>query len=383
MEEEKKLKFELEEMVTEDTVDTLIKVIGVGGCGCNIVSSMSEMGLTGAELIAVNTDKQSLANVAMENKVQIGRASTMGRGAGQDPKKGEAAAEEDRSLIETKLSGTQMVFVMAGLGGGTGSGAAPVITDVARNMGILTIAVVITPFEHELNEEKRLIVENGIERLKNKADALITISNQKIMEIYESSKVLQEAYKEINRFLIKRVDGLIRMITIPGIQNIDFADVVATIKKKGNSFIGIGRGSGTDRAKKAFDEAINNPILNDVDMKGAKGILVNFTGQITIHDMSEIANIKKKYTGENVSVKFGMVHDESMTDEIEVVILISGIRDEGEYYADEEKDARILKMDKMAIENGYDTDAIEIPAYQRIRKSQQKFFRNEQPRVEN
>lgn len=383
MEEEKKLKFELEDMVEDTSVDTMIKVIGVGGCGCNIVNSMFEMGLKGADLIAVNTDKQSLASIALANRIQIGKVSTMGRGAGQDPKKGEAAAEEDRSIIEARLNGTQMLFVIAGLGGGTGSGAAPVIADASRNMGILTIAVVITPFEHELNEEKRLIVENGIERLRGKADAVISISNQKIMEIYESSKGLQDAYNEINRFLIKRVDGLIRMIMVPGIQNIDFADVVATIKKKGNSFIGIGRGSGTDRAKKAFDEAINNPILSDVDLKGARGILVNFTGQITLHDMNEITNIKKKYTGENVSVKFGMVEDKSMTDEIEVVVLISGIRDEGEYYADDERDARMQKMDKIAIQNGYDDESLEIPAYQRVRKVIPKFFRNDSARVDN
>ena len=282
-------------------------------------------GIEGVELIAVNTDQQSLKSINATEKIQIGKSLTRGGGSGSDPAIGEKAAEEDREIIESKLTGTDLLFITAGLGGGTGSGASPVIADIARNKDILTIGVLITPFDDELDEKKIAIVENSFDRIKDKVNAIVVIPNQKIYEVFDMNFTMDDAYREINEIIIKQIKGIINMIVKVGRQNIDFQDVKTTLKESGNTFIGVSRGSGVDRAKKAFEEALKNPFIGDVDLKGAKHILINFTGQITLGDRKEIENIKK-LTGKNASVKFGIVSDPSMGDQIEVTILIAGIK---------------------------------------------------------
>lgn len=367
---EGKLKFELAEAEGFSSTGIKIKVIGVGGCGCNIINDMSEFGLKEAEIIAVNTDVQSLNRVVAAEKIQIGSKLTKGGGAGSNPENGERAAEEDRDLLESKLRGTDMLFITCGVGGGTGSGAAPVIADIARGLDILTIGVVITPTSMELKtEKKRRIVDQSMGRLKEKLNSIITISNQKILDIFDGAMTLPQAYKEANRALINIVDGIVSMIAKPGMQNIDFEDVKATLKQKGDTFLGIGRASGTDRAKKAFERALKNPFIGDVDVLGAREMLINFVGNITVGEVKEIENLQK-LTGTEASLKFGVVCDESLEDEIEVVILISGINSSAAEKCGEasqekvEKAAELINLNvKQMMENNYEN--VEIPTFQR------------------
>lgn len=366
-----KLKFELAEMEDEFNPGIKIKVIGVGGCGCNIINDMSEFGLKDAEILTVNTDIQSLRRVLAGEKVQIGSKLTKGGGAGSNPENGELAAEEDRDLLESKLRGTDMLFITCGLGGGTGSGAAPVIADIARGLDILTVGVVITPTSMELKtEKKRKIVDKSMIRLKEKVNSIITISNQKILDIFDGAMTLPQAYKEANRALINIVNGIVSMIAKSGMQNIDFEDVKAALKQKGDTFLGIGRASGTDRAKKAFERALKNPFIGDVDVLGAKEMLINFVGDITIGEVKEIENLQK-LTGTQASMKYGFVCDDTLEDEIEVVILISGINGESagkscdELPGNVEKTASMISSNvKQIMDNNYEN--VEIPTFQRF-----------------
>ncbi len=371
---EGKLKFEYAEMEADETTGIKIKVIGVGGCGCNIINDMSEAGLSDADLIAANTDMQSLQRVLAGEKIQIGNKLTKGGGAGSNPEKGEKAAEEDRDLLESKLRGTDMLFITCGLGGGTGSGAAPVIADIARGLDILTVGVVITPTKMEMdNPRKRKIVEESMARLKDKVNSIITISNEKIFEVCELATTIPQAYKEANKVLIDIVNGIVAMIAKPGLQNIDFEDVKATLKQKGDTYLGIGRASGTDKAKKAFERALKNPFIGDVELNGAKEMLINFVGNITVAELKEIDNIKKM-TGKDASLKYGVVCDDSMGDEIEVVILISGIKDGATSvgvmpdFAAEKKVEHVTTMIgnsvRTLVENNYEN--VEIPTFQRL-----------------
>lgn len=369
---EGKLKFEYAEMERDETTGIKIKVIGVGGCGCNIINDMAEFCLKDAELIAVNTDMQSIQRVNADDKIQIGNKLTKGGGAGSNPDKGEKAAEEDRELLENKLRGTDMLFITCGLGGGTGSGAAPVIADIARGLDILTVGVVITPTKMELdNSKKKKIVDESMARLKEKVNSIITISNEKIFDVCDTAISVPQAYKETNKVLIEIVNGIVTMIAKPGLQNIDFEDVKATLKQKGDTFLGIGRASGTDKAKKALDRALKNPFIGDVDINGAKEMLINFVGNITVAELKEIENIKK-LTGKDASLKYGVVCDDTTGDEIEVVILISGIKNQplGAYQPEVivaekvEKATNLINLGiKGILENGYEN--VDIPTYQR------------------
>jgi len=359
------LKFEFDGMEVEESVGAILKVVGVGGCGCNIIDDMYSIGVQEAELIGVNTDTQSLSKKSANEKLQIGKKITKGAGAGNVPERGEKAAEEDREVIENKLRGTDMLFITAGLGGGTGTGAAPVIADIARSLDILTVAAVITPTDSEMeNKEKRKSVEEAMRKLREKVNNIIVISNQKINELCRGVSIF-EAYREINKVLINIINGIVDMITKAGDQNIDFEDVKTTLKKKGDIFIGVGRAGGTDRAKKAFDMAMHNPFIGEVELKGAKNILVNFRGNITVDDMDEIQRIIEK-TGAGVDQKRGIVNDQELGDDIEVVVLVSGINEKtGEHRTEEEetKGAKFQIFARQMMENGYDN--VDIPTYER------------------
>ncbi|HPI03110.1 MAG TPA: cell division protein FtsZ [Candidatus Goldiibacteriota bacterium] len=321
------LKFELvgEDETAGERVGAIIKVVGVGGCGCNIVNAMAEMGVHDADLIAVNTDIQSLRRVNVADKVQIGKMLTGGRGAGSKPEQGELAAEEDREYIANMLRGTDLLFIAAGLGGGTGSGAAPVIAEIARELDIMTVAVVITPFQMEMkNAGKQRIVETSMKRLKEKVNNIIGIPNDRIFQACDKQMPVTTAYMEVNRAIVNIINGMVYMISKTGYQNIDFEDVKTALKAEGDVFLGIGRAGGTDKIKKAFEKAMNDPFTGNAMLDGAKNILVNFAGCINLNELQEIDNLNK-LTGENAFVKYGMVSDEELGDEIEVIVLVTGI----------------------------------------------------------
>lgn len=370
--EDGKLKFEYAEPEQEKVNGIKIKVIGVGGCGCNIINDMADFDLQAADLIAVNTDMQSMNLTNVENKIQIGKLITKGGGAGSNPEKGAAAAEEDRETLENQLRGTDMLFITCGLGGGTGSGAAPVIADIARSLDILTVAVVITPFNVELQDlRKKKRVDDATTKLRDKVNSIITISNEKMYEVCDSGMSILDAYKEVNKALIAAVKGIVNMITIPGMQNIDFEDVKTALKQKGDTFLGIGRASGTDRTKKAFESALNNHFIGEMDISGAKELLINFTGNIDLSDFKEIESLKKK-TGKESGLKYGVVSDVSLGNEIEVVLLISGINNKPEIIveADEIVSNRAARSSnrgmikiKSIMENDYED--VEIPTFKR------------------
>jgi cell division protein FtsZ len=363
--EEGKLKFDFADEEKGGSVGPIIKVMGVGGCGCNIINDMVELSLDGAELISVNTDMQSLNSRNAQEKMQIGRKLTNGMGAGSKPEIGEKAAEEDRDIIENKLRGTDMLFIAAGLGGGTGSGAGPVIADIARSLDILTVAVVITPFKSEMQKStKKQIVEDSLKKLKEKVNNTIVISNDKIREICENMR-LSESYREANKVLINIISGIVTMVGRTGMQNIDFQDVRTTMRQRGDAFIGIGRASGTDRAQKALHKALNNQFIGSKDLAGAKNVLINFTGDIITKELDIIGDIQK-LAGENASVKYGVVEDISLGDEIEVVVMLSGISGRMEEQLTEEQLNKYQKMELLAkqlVESGYDN--VDTPAFER------------------
>lgn len=371
MDEERKIKFELAEVENEgeQETDVVLKVFGVGGCGCNIINDMYEIGLgiSKVELVAVNTDKKALSKIKAEDKIQIGRALTKGSGSGNNPQIGEKAAEEDREIIEQKIKNTDILVLTAGLGGGTGSGASPVIADIAKNLNTTTIGVLITPFEDEMSDKKRKIVQEAMSKLKEKVNAWIVISNEKLNEIFAANETIEAGYKAINKNIIEQIRGVIRMIVETGDQNVDFADIRSILRQEGNKFIGIGRGSGADRGKKALENAINNPFFENIDYNGATDIIINFIGNITLQDRKEVVQSIKKLTGDNASVKWGMVKDESFGDEIEVTILISGIKEKNLVEKTEEEIKKAENIQLHIVENDYESPLLDMPTFKRIK----------------
>ncbi len=369
MDEERKIKFEFSEEEFIEESDVVLKIFGVGGCGCNIVNDMYETGFkdSNIELVAVNTDKKALNKILAKEKLQIGKALTKGSGSGNNPQIGAKAAEEDAELIGSKIKGTDILILTAGLGGGTGSGATPVIADISKNLETIIIGVLITPFEDELSDRKKKIVNEALAKLKEKVNAWVLISNEKLNEVFDPAAPIEEAYRAINKNIIDQIKGVIRMIVETGEQNLDFADIRSILKQQGNKFIGIGRGSGADRGKKALENAINNPFLENVDFKGATDIIVNFVGNITLLDRKEVIQNIKKLTGENTSVKWGMVKDEKLGDEIEITILIAGIKDKQMIEEKEEEMKKVENIQAHIIENDYESPILEMPTFQRLR----------------
>ena len=258
-----------------------------------------------------------------------------------------------------------MLFIAAGLGGGTGSGAGPVIADIARSLDILTVAVVITPFKCEMQRSaKKQIVEDSLKKLKDKVNNVIVISNDKIRELCENLR-LSESYREANKVLISIINGIVTMVGKTGMQNIDFEDVKTTLRQRGDAFIGIGRASGTDRAQKALHKALNNPFIGAKELSGAKHVLINFTGDIITKETDIIDDIQK-LAGDNASVKYGIVDDLTLGEDIEVVVMVSGISGHAEEAASEEQLDTYKKMDRMAkqlVDSGYDN--VDTPAFER------------------
>jgi len=302
----------------------LIRVIGVGGGGSNAVNRMIRAELMGVEFIAVNTDAQALLQSDAPNKIRIGDKITRGLGAGGDPSIGQRAAEEDSEKIADALRESDMVFITAGMGGGTGSGAAPVIAEIARDLGALTIGVVTKPFSWE-GARRRLNAEKSAELLRDKVDTLITIPNDRLKEVVSEETSIVDAFRVVDDVLRQGVQGISDLITVPGLINLDFADVRAVMRSAGSALMGIGRASGADRAAEAAREAISSPLL-EVSISGAQGILFNVTGgpSLGLFEVDEAAEIIKEMADPEANIIFGTVIDERMGDDLQITVIATG-----------------------------------------------------------
>ena len=304
-----------------------IKVIGVGGAGNNAVNRMIEAEIKGVDFIAVNTDKQALQISKAKTKIQIGEKITRGLGAGANPDIGAQAAEETKSEVAEALRGADMVFVTAGMGGGTGTGAAPVVAAAAKEMGILTIGVVTKPFTFE--GKKRLSqAERGIESLKGKVDTLVVIPNDKLLQIVDRKTSIIDAFKMADDVLRQGVQGISDLIAIPGLVNLDFADVKTVMLNQGMAHMGVGRASGENRAEDAAKEAIQSPLL-ETSIEGAKGVIMNITGgdNLGLHEVNTAAELVQRSVDPEANIIFGTVTDESMGDEIQITVIATGFED--------------------------------------------------------
>ena len=304
-----------------------IKVIGVGGAGNNAVNRMIESGIKGVDFIAVNTDRQALQQSKAGTKIQIGEKITRGLGAGANPDIGAQSAEESKSEVAEVLRGADMVFVTAGMGGGTGTGAAPIVAATAKEMGILTIGVVTKPFTFE--GKKRLSqAERGIESLKGKVDTLVVIPNDKLLQIIDRKTSIIEAFKQADDVLRQGVQGISDLIAIPGLVNLDFADVKTVMLNQGMAHMGVGRAAGENRAEDAAKEAIQSPLL-ETSIEGAKGVIINITGgdNLGLHEVNTAAELVQRSVDPEANIIFGTVTDETMGDEIQITVIATGFED--------------------------------------------------------
>jgi len=301
-----------------------IKVVGVGGGGCNAVNRMVDEGLQGIEFVSVNTDAQALLQSKANTRVRIGDKSTRGLGAGGNPDVGQKAAEESAEEIRQVLKGSDMVFITAGLGGGTGTGAAPILAQIARECGALTIGVVTRPFHFEGNKRKQS-AERGIAALKEQADTLIVIPNDRLLQIVDKRAGLQEAFQVADDVLRQGIQGISELITVPGLINLDFADVRTIMSEGGAALMAVGKASGEDRARVAAEMAISSQLL-DITIDGARGILFNVTGgpSLTLYEVNQAAAIIKETAHPDVNLIFGAVLDPNMSEEIRVTVIATG-----------------------------------------------------------
>jgi cell division protein FtsZ len=314
--------FELE---IETTNAAKLKVIGCGGAGGNAVNRMIGAGLHGVEFISANTDVQALNQSLAPHRIQIGAAATRGLGSGGDPARGRAAAEEDTQAIGDALTDSDMVFIAAGMGGGTGTGSAPVVARIAKQTGALTVAVVTKPFQFEGRKRMRQ-AEEGLSELRAEVDTLIVIPNERLLGVVERGTALTDAFSVCDEVLLKATKGISDLVTVPGIVNLDFADVKAVMSNRGNALMGTGRGTGPSRAAEAAQAAVSSPLLEDVSIAGAEGVLVNITGgrDLTLHEVNEAANIVVGAAGDDANVIFGAVIDPNMDGEMMITVIATG-----------------------------------------------------------
>jgi cell division protein FtsZ len=314
------------ELMDSHSEEAVIKVIGVGGGGGNAIEHMVAQNIEGVEFIAINTDAQVLRSSSANVTLQIGSGVTKGLGAGANPNIGRQAAEEDRETIRQALEGADMVFITAGMGGGTGTGAAPEVAKVAKELGILTVAVVTKPFPFE-GRKRTDFAEQGIEELSKYVDSLITIPNEKLLKVMGKGTPLLQAFSAANDILSGAVQGIAELITRPGLINVDFADVRTVMSEMGTAMMGHGSASGEDRAEEASESAIACPLLEDIDLSGARGILVNITAgpDFSIDEFETVGNAVKAFASENATVVIGTVIDMEMTDELRVTVVATGI----------------------------------------------------------
>lgn len=314
------------ELVDTAQQNAVIKVVGIGGGGGNAIEHMMAGHIEGVEFICANTDSQALQNSSATNIIQLGEAMTRGLGAGANPEVGRKAAEEDREKIRNALAGADMVFIAAGMGGGTGTGAAPVFAQVAKELGILTVAVTTKPFSFE-GKMRLNVAEQGIANLSQHVDSLITIPNNKLLSVLGKNVTLINAFKAANDVLRGAVQGIAELITRPGLINVDFADVRTVMSEMGMAMMGTGVSSGEQRARLAAEAAIASPLLEDVDLSGAKGVLVNITAglDLSIGEFEEVGEVVKNITSESATVVVGTVIDPELRDEVRVTVIVTGL----------------------------------------------------------
>jgi cell division protein FtsZ len=335
-----------------------IRVIGIGGGGCNAVNTMITSRLDGVEFIVANTDLQALGNSLAATKLQLGAQSTKGLGAGADPEVGKNATLEDIDKVREALSGADMVFVTAGLGGGTGTGGAPIIAEVAKELGALTVAVVTKPFLFE-GKRRQQAAERGLEELKQHVDTLITIPNQRLLSINDKSVSMIEGFKKADEVLLHASKSISDLITIPGLINLDFADVKTIMSEMGMAFMGMGIASGENKAMDATQKAISSPLLEDISINGAQGLLINITGgkDLTLHEVNDASTLIQQEADEDANIIFGAVIDPKMEDEVRITVIATGFG-VGET-------TRIAALKKAVTPLPRSVDDHDIPAYLR------------------
>jgi cell division protein FtsZ len=314
------------ELMDAYSQSAIIKVIGVGGGGGNAVAHMVTSGIEGVDFMCINTDAQALKHSKVKTALQIGCNITKGLGAGADPEVGRQAAMEDRDRIIELVEGCDMLFITAGMGGGTGTGAAPVVAQVAKELGILTVAVVTKPFEME-GGKRCLVAEHGISEMGKYCDSLITIPNQKLLTVLGPQTTLLDAFKSANQVLQGAVQGIAELITRPGLINVDFADVRTVMAETGMAMMGSGAASGEGRAREAAEAAVSSPLLEDINLAGAHGILVNVTAgmDLSIGEFQEVGNIVKQFASEDATVVVGTVIDPDLTNQVRVTVVATGL----------------------------------------------------------
>lgn len=316
----------LEIRTSESDSSAKIVVIGVGGGGNNAVNRMIEEGIMGVDFVCINTDKQHLLNCKAPVCLQIGEKLTKGLGAGASPDVGEAAAEENKDEISDIIRGADMVFVTCGMGGGTGTGAAPIVAKLAKDMGILTVGIVTKPFTFEARTRMNNAVV-GIEKLKDSVDTLIVIPNDKLLEIVDRRTSMPDALRKADEVLQQGVQGITDLINVPGLINLDFADVQTVMKDKGVAHIGIGMGSGDDKCVDAVKQAISSPLL-ETTIEGASHVIVNISGDVALVEAHEAVSYIEELTGENSNIIFGAMIDENVTDEVKITVIATGLDDD-------------------------------------------------------
>lgn len=350
----------------ENNQFAVIKVIGVGGGGSNAVNRMIDAGLKGVEFVAINTDRQALLLSNASQKIQIGEKLTKGLGAGANPEIGQKAAEESREIIENVIQGSDMVFITAGMGGGTGTGAAPIIADIAKQLGILTVGVVTKPFTFE-GRKRALHAEEGIKELKEKVDTLVIIPNDRLLQISEKKTSMIEAFKTADDVLRQGVQGISDLIAVPGLVNLDFADVKTIMLNTGMAHMGIGCSNGENRAVEAAKQAIQSPLL-ETSIDGAKGVLLNITGgpNLGLFEVNEAAELVSQSADPDANIIFGAVIDEDLKDEIRITVIATGFSGDKPRKVISE---RAETKDRDSLFGDYEGIDLDIPTFLRKNKS--------------
>lgn len=347
------MKYELMDVYSQSAV---IKVIGVGGGGGNAVNHMVNSGIEGVQFICANTDAQALRRLRVDTILQLGSELTKGLGAGTNPDVGRQAALEDKDRIKEIINGADMLFLTAGMGGGTGTGAIPVIAEIARDLGILTVAVVTKPFQFE-GKKKMALAEMGIKELEKSVDSLITIPNQKLLPVLGNSVSLMQAFNAANNVLLDAVQGITQLIVRPGLINVDFADVKTVMSQMGVAIMGMGSAVGENRARDAAEKAIACPLLEDINLQGARGILVNITAaaDLGIAEFNEVGEIVHEFASDDAIIKIGTAIDPDLSDEIKVTVVATGMGMSGH------KANAPIKLVQKAVVGEINYDALDKP----------------------
>jgi len=342
-----------------------IKVVGVGGAGGNALNGMIEAGLSGVEFIAVNTDAQDLDSNKSPNRIQIGKNLTRGLGAGAIPEIGLKAIDEDKYVVIEVLNGADMVFVTCGMGGGTGTGAAPIIAEIAKDLGALTVAITTLPFSFEGQIRQRNAVK-GIEALRDRVDTLLVIPNDRIFSIVEKNTPVIAAFKVVDSLLLEATRSISDLINVHGYINLDFADIRTVMAEMGDAIMGTGVGVGENRAIAAAEQAITSPLLGGLDIRGARGVLINITGgpNMSMHEIGEASNLIQETVGNGANVIWGMVVDENLNEDVRVTVIVTGFNREAQQ-ADQLQRPKIIKEEAYG---ATDFKELDKPTFKRINK---------------